>query len=255
LLTKSEFDSLLSMKVISLVPSITETLIEAGVEVVGRTRFCIHPSEKVKSISIVGGTKNIDWQKVEALKADALILDKEENPKSFAENSPIPYFAYHFEDVASCAKNYEQMAKDLKSPALNEIAGRFEKLRPRNIPLNDFVDWVKPPSSDGAPLEYIIWKNPIMAVGRNTFIGSVLKYLGHELPIYETKYPKLSDVLSREKTYLFSSEPFPFMKHKDWIGSTGVASGLVDGESFSWFGIRSLRFLEKILKTDTGIHK
>ena len=89
-----------------LVPSITETLIEAGVEVVGRTRFCIHPAEKIKSISIVGGTKNIDWQKVEALKADALILDKEENPQSFANNSPIPYFAYHFEDVESCAKNF-----------------------------------------------------------------------------------------------------------------------------------------------------
>lgn len=235
------------MKVLSLIPSVTETLIEAGVEVVGRTRFCIHPTEKVKSISIVGGTKNIDWKKIEALKADVLILDKEENPKSFAENSPIPYFTYHFQDIESCAKNFKQMSKDLKSPALNEIGERFEKLKAKNVALDKFVDWVSPPSSEDTPLEYIIWKNPIMAVGGNTFIGSVLKYLGHELPLYETKYPKLSDVLSREKIYLFSSEPYPFMKHKDWIRSMGVTSGLVDGESFSWFGVRSLRFLEGLL--------
>ncbi len=235
------------MKVISLVPSITETLIEAGVEVVGRTRFCVHPPEKVKFISIVGGTKSIDWQKVVDLKADALILDKEENPKSFAEDSPIPYFAYHFQDVKNCAENFKQMSKDLKSPALNEIGDRFERLKPKTVPLNNFVDWVSPPPSNNIHLEYIIWKNPIMAVGQDTFIGSVLKLLGHDLPTYEIKYPKLSEILVKEKVYLFSSEPYPFMKHRDWIVSTGVPSGLVDGESFSWFGIRSLKFLEKLL--------
>jgi hypothetical protein len=235
------------MKVISLVPSITETLIEAGIEVVGRTRFCIHPADKVKSISIVGGTKNIDWQKVIDLKADALILDKEENPKAFAEQSPIPYFAYHFEDIKSCAENFKQMSKDLNSKTLNEYALRFKKLKPKKIPLDKFVDWISSPptATPTQNIEYIIWRNPIMAVSRSTFIGSVLKYLGHELPHYETKYPKLSEVLDKEKTYLFSSEPYPFSNHKDWIRSNSVSSGLVNGESFSWFGIRSLLFLEK----------
>ena len=59
-------------------------LIEAGIEVVGRTRFCIHPREKIKNIPAVGGTKNVDWQKVNELKADLLILDQEENPKWMA---------------------------------------------------------------------------------------------------------------------------------------------------------------------------
>jgi ABC-type Fe3+-hydroxamate transport system substrate-binding protein len=235
------------MRVISLVPSLTETLIEADVEVVGRTRFCIHPGEKVKSITVVGGTKNVDWAKVEALKADLIILDKEENPKSFAEESPIPYLATHTQDIKSLAVNLKILGTELKKPQLNNYALRLDQLTPKKIPLSDFVHWVTPPTAQMKKIEYVIWKDPIMAVGKNTFIGSVLSYLGHDLPLYDSKYPKLSDKLSKETTYLFSSEPYPFLKHTEWIKSCLVPAGTVDGESFSWFGVRSLKFLEKLL--------
>jgi ABC-type Fe3+-hydroxamate transport system substrate-binding protein len=234
------------MKVISLVPSMTETLIEAGVEVVGRTRFCIHPSEKVKTIPIVGGTKNIDWIKVKALNADFLLLDKEENPKFFADESTLPYLTTHVEDVLSLVENLKHLGRELKNKSLKEYALRFEKLKAKHIPLDNFVDWIISPKDINNDIEYMIWKDPLMAVGRNTFIGSVLNYLGYELPSYDSKYPKLSN-LNKDKTYLFSSEPYPFLKNKDWIKSCGVPSGLVDGESFSWFGVRSLKFLERNL--------
>ena len=68
---------------ISMVPSWTETLISCGVEVVGRTRYCIHPTPVVKDIAVVGGTKNIDWKKVREIDADLLILDQEENPRRY----------------------------------------------------------------------------------------------------------------------------------------------------------------------------
>ena len=67
----------------SLVPSWTETLICAGVDVVGRTRFCIHPEGKVGSIAALGGTKNLKSQELMNLKPDLIILDQEENPKEF----------------------------------------------------------------------------------------------------------------------------------------------------------------------------
>lgn len=56
------------MKIVSLVPSITEALFDLGLtehEVVGRTKFCIHPAEKVKRVAVVGGTKNIHPEKSE----------------------------------------------------------------------------------------------------------------------------------------------------------------------------------------------
>ncbi len=89
------------MRVISLVPSWTETLIECGVNVVGRTRFCIHPKNRSKEISVVGGTKDIDWGKVLALKADLLLLDQEENLLWMKEQSPIPVHVSHVQGVES----------------------------------------------------------------------------------------------------------------------------------------------------------
>jgi hypothetical protein len=235
------------MKVISFVPSLTETLIEAGVNVVGRTRFCIHPANQVKNIPVVGGTKDASWDKVKSLQADILVFDQEENPRSFAEEAPIPFVATHIVDVKSCAENLRKLASSLQAPRLREFADRFENLKSQDADLNNFVDWIQAPKGENK-IEYIIWRNPMMAVSQNTFIGSVFELLNRSLPLHLSKYPKLSDEFQNEfkkdTIYLFSSEPYPFAKHREWISSLGVAAGLVDGESFSWFGIRSLKFLE-----------
>ena len=73
------------MRVVSLVPSLTETLLECGVEVVGRTRFCIHPADKVADIPAVGGTKEVNWQRCLALEPDLVVMDKEENTLEMAQ--------------------------------------------------------------------------------------------------------------------------------------------------------------------------
>jgi hypothetical protein len=231
-----------------MVPSLTETLLEAGVNVVGRTRYCIHPSRQVSNIAVVGGTKDIDWAKVKSLGADLLIVDKEENPKSFADKSPIPFLATHTEDISSLIETLKLLNLKLGTPKLGEYVTRFQNLKKKKIPLSQFVNWVGREITSNSRLEYIIWKDPLMAVGRDTYIGSVLDLLGHELPQYETKYPKLSEKLEESTTYLFSSEPYPFLKRLDWIKSQDAATATVDGECFSWFGIRSLNFLEKMLK-------
>ena len=76
------------MNIISLVPSITETLFDFGLtdhEVIGRTKFCIHPKELVKNVEIIGGTKNLNISKIKSLSPDLIIANKEENDKAKVE--------------------------------------------------------------------------------------------------------------------------------------------------------------------------
>lgn len=97
-----------------MVPSWTETLVEAGINVVGRTRFCCHPHKEVQKIPIVGGTKDIQWEKVKELNASLLILDREENPVHFAEDSPIPFWASHITDITDVGHALESLAEALR---------------------------------------------------------------------------------------------------------------------------------------------
>ena len=106
------------MRIISMVPSWTETLLECGENIVGRTRFCVHPKETVESIPCVGGTKDIDWEKIKSLNADFLVLDAEENPKKFLEDSPIPCIATHIENVANVATALRNLNAHLKNPKI-----------------------------------------------------------------------------------------------------------------------------------------
>src|SRR6185312_1972317 len=100
---------------------------------------------------------------------------------------------------------------------------------------------------------YVIWKNPWMSVAKETFIGSMLIKMGAEnlLPIFEKKYPnfEMSDFNLKQTYFLFSSEPFPFHKKKADLEKMGVQGGVIDGESYSWFGIRALEFVEKIISS------
>jgi hypothetical protein len=78
------------MRIGSLVPSWTETLLWANVDVVGRTQFCVHPALSCKTIPEVEEPKRVNWKQVESLKPYLLILDQEENPRSFTQNTPVP---------------------------------------------------------------------------------------------------------------------------------------------------------------------
>jgi hypothetical protein len=109
-----------------MVPSWTETLIEAGVEVVGRTRFCIHPQEKVKSIPVVGGTKDINWEKIKAIDFDFLVLDKEENPKEMADKAQSKVIATHVKRCDDVVTELQDLAIKLKNEKLNDFAKRWK---------------------------------------------------------------------------------------------------------------------------------
>jgi ABC-type Fe3+-hydroxamate transport system substrate-binding protein len=240
------------MRVVSLVPSWTETLLAAGVDVVGRTRFCIHPKERVQGISRVGGTKDWDWTRILALKPDLLILDKEENPKFMGEQTEIPFHASDVRSARDLPLELEKMAAVLNNRGLKDIAEDWREVLSRPTPewngeVPGLIDWgVKPTHHRDFQFLYMIWKNPWMAIGTQTFIASMFRELGLPLKDLAEPYPKirLEDFSPVDTVLLFSSEPFPFLKHRQDLVKEGYAHGFVDGEKFSWFGVRSLKFLQ-----------
>ena len=243
------------MRIISLVPSWTETLIAAGHSPVGRTRYCVHPAHDVAQIPIVGGTKTVDWNRVRELKPDLLILDQEENPKSFSEQG-LPFWSSRVVDGQSLAEGFRGLAERLHSKNLESLAydmdtivkappGSFE---PHRLPgvLEVLRPW------DGCEaISYVIWKDPWMGVNPQTYIGFVLGKLGIQLKTWEPneqRYPEIEMKPDEDHVYLFSSEPYPFFKKRKDIQNLGVKGAFVDGEVFSWYGVRSLNFLKKALQ-------
>lgn len=232
-------------------PSWTETLIEAGVEICGRTRFCIHPEPKVNSIPIVGGTKNVDWDLVHKLNPDLVLMDKEENPKTFSDFCKAPWYATHVLDLESCQKEMTALGAMLSNACLLDWAEQLAEILkkpPRKWDFNSIPgELYRLPNGNQKfeAVSYVIWKNPWMTVSPQTYIGSVLKFLG--APIAEVsggnRYPEVDTEFLKNKYALFSSEPFPFFEKKEDLIRANFSGSIVDGEKFSWFGIRGLRFL------------
>jgi len=246
----------MASRIISLIPSITETLIDAGANVVGRSRFCNQPKACIKNVPAVGGTKDIDWEHLRPLKPDLIILDKEENTREMAESCPFPFFALHITDVQHMAPELFRLNQAIDCPPLRTMAERWQTVEAKKLTLDrleslpGMVDWWRPPTHQSR-LEYLIWKKPWMAIGPNTFIHSMLCQLGasnHLLP-HNEKYPTIDlEALNPEETVLlFSTEPYLFARHKDELMKLGFSCGLIDAEYLSWYGVRSLNFLESLL--------
>lgn len=229
-----------SLRIVSLVPSQTELLYTLGLddEVVGITKFCVHPSSWFKTKTRVGGTKKLNIELIKQLQPTLIIANKEENEKEQIEAlrdvcpvyvSDIISFndALHMMEVIGQSTNRAEMARELIEQ-LQFQAGQFKS------------------NSISLDVLYLIWKNPYMAAGSNTFIDSMLNAGGWRNVVEKTRYPELSetDIISLNPSLVFlSSEPFPFkQKHieliKELLPKAKVV--LVDGELFSWYGSRLL---------------
>ena len=242
-----------------MVPSLTETLIDCGVEVVGRTRFCIHPLDKIRTIPVVGGTKEVNWGRCAKLNPDLVVFDKEENNKEMADSCPYPFHATHITSIQNISSELEILSSRVFSTRLKSLANKWKLLS--DIPDLQFRGWNEIPTVSkriGTNLgnfekaEYMIWRDPWMTVGSQTFIGSVLKKIGFSeyLQSSDSKYPTLNSLRIPDPStfYLFSSEPFPFERCIDELEDLGFNGALVDGEFFSWFGSRSYRMLSALMK-------
>ncbi len=229
------------MRIVSLVPSITQTLFDFGLdhsEIVGRTKFCIHPSDRVKEVPIVGGTKNLKLEKIRALQPDLIIANKEENER---------------EQVLELEKEFRVWLTDISTledhvnflSELGQLLGKPDKAACFIKQTNDIFDRLRPTLK--IPTAYLIWKEPYMTVGADTFIHEIMTRLGfRNIFQHQTRYPtvEISD-LKRARLILLSSEPYPFrQKHiaelKEYLPDTTIM--LADGEAFSWYGTRILKY-------------
>lgn len=228
-------------RIISLVPSQTELLYELGLdkEVVGITKFCVHPSDWVKRKVIIGGTKQFDIETIHTLKPDLIIGNKEENYREGIEVLR-QYYPVWMSDIFTLGDAYKMIEQ------IGSITKRMESAQQLVLQIDKQMTEVT--TFNGQRVLYLIWRKPWMAAGQNTFIHNMLTLCGLENCIAEQRYPELTSVtLSQlDPDFVFlSSEPYPFKeKHIAELQQIipRARLSLVDGEMFSWYGSRLLKF-------------
>jgi ABC-type Fe3+-hydroxamate transport system substrate-binding protein len=233
----------LPQRIISLVPSQTETLYDLGVgeRVVGCTKFCVHPEGVRQRSVVVGGTKQVHMDRIDALQPDLILGNKEENERDMIDTLAKRYPVwmsdiYTLSDALYMIRALGELTGT--SMAATEIADRIAR---------SFSAWRSHVNVCRRRVLYIIWHKPWMAVGKNTFIHTMLEEAGYENALQEQmRYPELTTQAIQSYApdiILLSSEPYPFKERHcralaKELKHTAVA--LVDGELFSWYGSRLL---------------
>lgn len=228
-------------RILSLVPSLTELLAHLGLddEVVGRTRFCVHPAEWKIRKPIVGGTKQVNLNCIEALRPDLILANLEENTQEMVEalDRLAPTYVTDVGtvpealDMIRTVGRLTDRAADADSLAAG-IGTAFAAL----------------PVLRRIHAAYLIWHDPYMTVGHDTFIHDVMTRAGFVNVFgHRARYPEVTPdelVAAQPEVLLLSSEPFPFReKHFGAfrVFLPGVPIRLVDGALFSWYGHRLLQ--------------
>jgi len=223
-------------RIVCLVPSLTETIASLGGKnkLAGITRFCKYPLGIRQGRKLIGGTKSLHIQEIEALSPDLILAVKEENNQK---------------EVLALAEKFSVVVFDISalgdSLVMIEIMGILLGRSDAAIQLNQKIRT----AFDKIPLRkipdtiYLIWRNPWMAAGKDTFINDMLNRAGFENMV-KGRYPVLTDYdLAKAKIILLSSEPYPFVeKHQQVLQKQYPDKKvvLVDGEMFSWYGSRLL---------------
>ena len=232
-------------RIISLVPSQTELLCDLALEneLIGITKFCVHPYHLKSTKTIVGGTKKVDFEKIKALNPDFILCNKEENTYDFLPELEKIAPTY-FSDVNSIQDSIH-LISDLGF-LLNRRTESVNLIAKINFKLNDFNIFIK--DKPVRKVAYFIWANPWMVAGNDTYINELLKLNKFE-NIYSnmSRYPKIEINKIRHdgdpEVIILSSEPYSFKdEHAMEIGNYTNRSITVfgDGELFSWFGSRLL---------------
>jgi ABC-type Fe3+-hydroxamate transport system substrate-binding protein len=243
------------VRIVSLVPSITELLCDLDLsdQVVGRTGFCIHPWETVKTIPKVGGTKDLKFDRIRELEPTHVVVNVDENRKEDAEALAefIPNVVVtHPLGPRDNLDLYRQMGKEFDREAeAEELCERFEKAYERARA------GVGPEQS----VLYLIWRDPWMTVAADTYIAQTLGFFNWRTqpsvlgsPVGDkgqrVRYPEvdLAD-FSEVDRVLLSSEPFHFKEqHVEEVAALvpGAKVSLIDGEMTSWYGSRAIAGLD-----------
>jgi ABC-type Fe3+-hydroxamate transport system substrate-binding protein len=227
-------------RIISLVPSQTELLfdLELDNEIIGITKFCIHPSDEVKQKIKIGGTKTLNISLIKELKPDLIIGNKEENERSQIEEL-MKSFPVWMSDIADLAGATDMIKR------VGELAGKNTEAEELAGAINSGFGQFDI-KTQNLRVAYLIWRKPYIIAGKGTFIDDMLQKCGLTNAFDAERYPELTaEQLKAAKpdVVLLSSEPYPFKeKHIAEFKTLlpGAVIKLVDGELFSWYGSRLL---------------
>jgi ABC-type Fe3+-hydroxamate transport system substrate-binding protein len=226
-------------RVISLVPSQTELLFDLGLgeKLIGITKFCIHPDHWFRNKTRIGGTKDLNLDLIRALKPDLIIANKEENEKDQVEmlRESFPVWVSDVKDLGSAIEMIHSVA---------EITGTIKKGDAIADKIIKGFDGLGP-YTNKKTVAYLIWRDPCMTVGGDSFINDVLNRSGFNNYFRKLdRYPVIDIGSLKDPAIdiiLLSSEPFPFgEKHIRELTESGIKAriAVVDGELFSWYGSR-----------------
>lgn len=255
-------------RIVCLVPSITELLFDLGLgsRIVGRTGFCVHPKDKVKAVPKVGGTKDVDVEKIRQLLPTHLIVNVDENEKpvvdalaKFVPNVIVTHPLAPLDNPAlyrlvggifGSEKRAETLCREFRT-AFDEAVETCAKL-PREHVL------------------YLIWKSPWMTVSRDTYLSRTLAAVGWDTLETESpdRYPKidLDSACARVDRILLSSEPYAFRQRdveafKEALNVFTPVPGhavapatvsLIDAQMTSWYGSRAIAGMRYLATLRTG---
>ena len=238
-------------RIISLVPSQTELLYDLGLkdEVIGITKFCVHPHEWFRNKQRIGGTKNVNIELVKSLQPDLIIANKEENTQAQVEElaALFPTWVSNIQTIDDGL----QMIRDVGA-----LVGKSERAQ---LLATDITNGFNNLKKAAVPqrVAYFIWRNPWMCAGGDTFINNMIEQMGWTNVLAgKMRYPEiaLQELADKQvNKILLSSEPYPFKdahiaEIKAVLPDAEVL--LVDGEMFSWYGSRMLEataYLRKLI--------
>ena len=214
-------------RIVSLVPSATETLCALGADVVACTRFCKQPG-----IETVGGTKNPDIAAIVALRPDHVIVDTEENRSEDADalrTAGVDVVVTSVRSIADAVAVVGRLANAAGVPAPPLQVPAAHPAEPRR---RAFVP---------------IWRRPWMTINGSTYGASLLRSIGIDLitAAAATEYPtvEIEDMAGlAPDLVLVPSEPYPFKPHHVAELEAEFPSARVlevDGEDLFWWGVRT----------------
>jgi ABC-type Fe3+-hydroxamate transport system substrate-binding protein len=208
-------------------------------QVIGITKFCVHPEQWLRHKQIIGGTKNFSFDVIEALKPDLIIGNKEENYKEGIDQLKEKYPVW-MSDIFSLTDSIHMIGA---IGVITDKVHESDRIIQHIQQAFSSVHRNKPRS-----VLYLIWKRPWMAVASDTFIDAMLTEMGLRNCLqHKSRYPELSDddIAALKPDVIFlSSEPFPFKeRHIEELKRISPSSmiKLVDGEMFSWYGSRLIQ--------------
>lgn len=240
-------------RIVSLVPSWTETLfaLGAGGKLVGVTDYCVHPAGGVAALPKLGGTKNPRVSEIVALHPDLVVANKEENRSrtvSDLENAGVPVLVTYARTLDRALQEIGQLARiSGTEESGGAMVAELEAARARAR------SWVR---SRRPRVAALVWKSPYMVVGKDTFADALLCECGGANPFAnrEGRYPRVEAAelaAARPDVILLPSEPYAFAEadrqellRLDCPAARQARIHLVEGELLSWYGPRIARALD-----------